>query len=330
VTHACHYRIEARTRYELGHELGRAFHDALHGALEEERRDPLWGTRRRNAQLAARKSARAFPHLVEELRGYADGAGAEFDDLFALSLEEEPLETGPARCTTAITNGGSLVAHNEDWDADAMDSICVVEKTLPGLTILELFYLNTLGGNSISINSHGFVQTINTMTHADRRPGIPRNVVARWLSETRSPDADYERLAGLRRSAGYCHTLLDVRGKIWSIECTAARQTLTRPGSPFVHTNHYLTELGRRARAPEDHATRARFDFAAAHIGDRMSVEEIVAALGDTSQGPQSSVFNRGTIARAVADLESGKLYVWLRRESEKGWLDYDLGFWGK
>jgi hypothetical protein len=191
------------------------------------------------------------------------------------------------------------------------------------------YYLHTLGGNSISISSHGFVQAINTLTHTDRQAGIPRNVVARWLSETRSPEDDYRRLGGLRRSSGYCHSLVDAGGSIWSIECTAARQALARPRPPFVHTNHYLTELRRLEGAGDDPETRARYDFAAARVGERMSVAEIVEVLGDTSQGPRSSVFNQGTIARAVADLEHRKLRVWLRREREKGWVDYDLGFLG-
>lgn len=327
MTHDCHTRIEASTRYELGRQLGELFRDRLGAALEEERGDPGWPARRRRARRAARESARVLPELVDELRGYADGAAEAFDDVFTLGLEDEP-GSGIDRCTTAITNGGSLVAHNEDWDVAATDSICVLEKVLPELTILELYYLHTLGGNSISINSHGIVQAINSLTHSDRRSGIPRNVIARWLSETRSPDADYERLTRLRRSAGYSHSLVDARGEIWNIECTASRQISTRPRPPFVHTNHYLTGLGRFEAHRDARATRARYDFAQAGLREWMSVEEIRDLLSDTSRGPRSSVFNRGTIARAVADLENGRLRVWLRREADKGWVDYELGFW--
>jgi hypothetical protein len=39
-------------------------------------------------------------------------------------------------------------------------------------TTLELYYLHTLGGNAISVNSCGFVQAINTLRHPPNKSGM--------------------------------------------------------------------------------------------------------------------------------------------------------------
>ncbi|MCK4794345.1 MAG: hypothetical protein KAV87_62030, partial [Desulfobacteraceae bacterium] len=242
--HKNYFEIKAKNYYDLGFQKGRLFGGFLRQSIKALKKEGSW-----NSKLLIRSKApvaitrKSFPHLIEELEGYAEGADVPFDELWLLSIEDELFESKFGKCTSIITNSGLLIAHNEDWDADAKDSICVLKKTMRGQTILELFYLNTLGGNSVSVNSNGFVQAIDTLTHADKQIGVPRNVIARWLSETKSPESDYERLAALERSSGYSHSLVSVNGKIWNIECSAREEILTRPNSPFVHTNHFLTEL---------------------------------------------------------------------------------------
>ena len=120
--------------------------------------------------------------------------------MWTVALDDE-LGGGREKCTTIITNSGRLINHNEDWEVGSEDRLCVVRKTVGRLTTLELFYKNTVGGNAVGINSRGFVHAVNEM-HAEKRLGVPRDLIARWLADSSSPEKDFWRFARMRRSSG--------------------------------------------------------------------------------------------------------------------------------
>lgn len=325
--HQHYYELEADSYHELGVRRGELFGDSLRRTLGERRRQRDWQNVVEQAKTYLKPSEAAFPQYVDELRGYAEAGGAAFDDLWALSLEDEVTDDHYERCTTVVTNHGALIAHNEDWDEDAEDQICIIRKRVGDLRSFELYYLNTLGGNAISINSNGYVHAVNSLTHTDKQVGVPKNLVARWLSETKSPDADYEKLAQLQRASGYHHTIVSLDGRIWSIECSATKQKLVRPELPFVHTNHFLTDLkqfeGRRRELVP--GTRTRYRQAEDNVEESMSVDDVEELVSDDSEGDYESVFNERTIGRAIVDVRSMAANIWMLREENKGWLTYDL-----
>lgn len=299
---------------------------AVH-AIEKAKAHTNWAIKAENAQRYLDPTYKVFPQFIEELHGYADGAGVAFPDLWTKSLEDELNYYTDEKCTTIVTNGGLLISHNEDWDANSKDAICVIKKTIRDLTIFELFYFNTLGGNSISVNSHGIVQSINTLTHTDWRIGIPRNVIARWMSETNNPAQDYIRLQTLQRSLGYNHVLVDRLGTITNIECTSIRQKVTHPHSPFIHTNHYLGQLVSFEGIERNgkNSTFNRFEKASLGAKLNMSVQELIDLNSNNADGVNMSIFNERTIAKMIVDVEHKKVLVWMRRERELGWIEYPI-----
>lgn len=327
MTHRNYFEIEADSYFELGARKGELFRRYSQRILRWRKRDHNWSDSVRRAQAYLRSANDAFPHLVEELRGYAQSAQVPFDELWALSLEDEVGEFVHEKCTTVITNNGSLIAHNEDWDDDAEEAVCVLKKTIGDLRMLELYYFNTLGGNAISINSHGFVHSINSVSHSDRQVGVPKNIVARWLSETNSPESDYRRLTELKRASGYHHCLTGLDGQIWSIECSATRQVMARPKPPFVHTNHYLSELSALEGNRNDlvPGSRSRYRCASENARESMTMDSITDLASDRSEGRSRSVFNRRTIARMIVDVRRMKANIWLLREQNRGWISYDI-----
>lgn len=328
--HANYFEIKADGYYELGRRRGELFGWFLRDTIE--RRKSIdqgdWQRYRDRARDYLEVSRRAFPQLIEELRGFADSSRVPFDDLWLLTVEDEVADSVAERCTTIVTNGGTLVGHNEDWEPDAAESICVLRKSIGDLNILELCYMSSIAGNAISVNSHGYVHAVNALLHSDGQVGVPKGLIARWLSETSAPDRDYRRLEDLRRASGFHHTLVSSKGDIWSIECSAARQSLERPKAPFVHTNHYLTRLARFDDSDSDDdwiGTRDRFRCATRLVRDSMTVEEMQVLLSDQSQGKTGGILNRRTIARMIVDVPQRKALVWLLREREKGWISYDI-----
>ena len=326
MSHTNYHEIKADSYFDLGLKEGQLFSSQLNESIENKKQLKNWESKLRKSKDYFALTEEAFPHLIEELQGYAKGAGVKFEDLWALSLEDELFDID--KCTTAITNDGKLIAHNEDWDANSKNAICVVKKSIPNLTILELFYYNTLGGNSISINSNGFVQTINTLTHTDKQnPGIPRNITARWLSETSNPINDFKRFASLQRSAGYSHNFINPQGEIWSVESSAEKKNISQVASPYVHTNHYLTDLKTLENNDNSSGTFDRYKYAIRKITKSMSLNQMKELMSDGSQGRKISLFNERTIARMIIDIENLKAYIWLLREDDKGWIDYDIDF---
>ncbi len=328
MTHTNYFEIKAQTTFELGRRKGEFFGEFLRTTLDEEKGDRHWADRVRRSMNYLEPTAKLFPQLIEEYRGYAQGAGVKFEDLWTLDLDEELEQEQPDKCTTIVSHNGFLISHNEDWNADSEDVICILQRTVGDLTVFELFYQNGLGGNSASVNSHGISQTINSVVHTDHQVGVPKKVFARLFSDTDSPDATYKILATTRRASGYQHTVVDATGKIWNIECSAARQILTNPKAPFVHTNHYLTEPLAAVEGNDNRwGTFHRHAFASAQAEELNTLDAARNFLRDSSQGPGQSICNKRTIASMVLDIDHMEAHVWLRRERNKGWISYKLPF---
>jgi hypothetical protein len=327
--HRNYHEVDARTPAELGAKLGALFAHKAHENIDYARRQKHWRGKVEASLPLLDCTRRQFPHHVEELQAYSQAAGVALDELWAVSLEDELDEFKNEKCTTVVTNSGRLISHNEDWDEDSDEEICLLKKSCAGLTILEIYYYAVpLGGSALSINSNGYVQAINSLDHADRQIGVPKSVIGRWMSETGDARADFARLRQIPRSSGYNHVLVHRRDGVLDIECTAARQVLLEPSLPFAHTNHLLSPgLKGLDNAEAGEGTYARYECACQLVRPMMTLAELATLTGDTSRGRKRSINNRETIARVVIDLDSRIAKVWLRREQKLGWIDYPLDF---
>ncbi|MEK7211558.1 MAG: C45 family peptidase, partial [Patescibacteria group bacterium] len=317
-----YYEFTATNNFNLGLQMGRAFAHPSRARLLRYKKTGGWKKKIAAAEKVLALTEHQFPHLVEELRGYALGAKINFGDIWTVNLFED--STGD-KCTTIISNGGRLLGHSEDFDG-AKNDIAVVKKTIGGLTILEIFYFNTLGGNAVSINSSGFVHAANSLFPADRQAGIPHNVIARWLSETKNPVADFARLKKISRDSGYNHNFINLRGQIFNIESTAKHALLSEVSSPFIHTNHYLSIL-KKYEAYKKTSSFRRYDFAKKHLAEKMTLQKIKYILGDVSEGKTNSIRNKETVGNVIIDLEKRAAYIWLLRENKKGFVRFELDF---
>lgn len=317
------YIIEAKNNFELGLSMGEKFGRIIKEIINEHRQEPGWSDKTKRARKYINITKKHFPQYFEELEGYAKAANIGFLDLWTANLEDEEVSD---KCTTIITNGGKLISHNEDWDKDSADSICLLLKTVGKVSIFEIFYFNTLGGNSISINSHGFISTVNSLVHSNQRVGIPRNIICRWLSETKNPDEDFKKLKKLPRGLGYNFNIANKQGKIWNIECTSEKVSLTNPPSPFVHSNHYLSdELKPYEMNNNSSGTFERYDVARSKVKNKMTAKEMIELTNDKSKGDIKSIMNERTIAKVIVDTEKSIARVWMLREKERGWIEYKL-----
>jgi hypothetical protein len=326
MVHVNYYEVEGSDPVALGRALGLRFGDRIREYIEdlEDVDESAW----RRARMLLQQTEQYFPEYVAELRSYANAADVELLELWAVAIEDQLYPDASERCTTIVTNAGRLIGHNEDWNPEASTEICVLKKRVGDATSLELYYYGCpLGGVALSISSRGHVQAINSVAHADGRDGVPKHVIARALGDLRFGAADLDKILAVPRSSGFAHILVDRTGHLTSVECTATQHRVTRPGTPFVHTNHLLDPVLGRHGLVASESSHHRFKDATTMASQTMDLATMTKVVGDQSSGKSKSILNRNTIARAIVDFDQQTAHFWLKQESQKGWIPYSIDF---
>lgn len=324
MTHKNFFTFKAGTNYNLGFLMGKRFSNEAQKAVLTTGKDN-WENKLNMGKKLLNITKKYFPQFIDELKGYAAGAGVNFLDLWTISIEADAETDNSAKCTNIITNEGKLIGHNEDAEKIGLEnSICIVKKTLRDITTLEIYYYNTLGGNSVGVSSFGYAHTLNTLFFTGNKLGIPKNVIARYLLETNNPDKAIKKVLDFPRASGYNHNIISKDGKIWNLELTADKGVLTNPTSPFVHSNHCLNI---ESNLSDAYGTISRLKFARDNTKNRMMTDELMKIQEDISKGPNNSLFNERTIGKMIIDFRIKIAKVWLLREKEAGWVDYPLDF---
>jgi len=313
--------LKATDTKDLGHQLGEVFREEIRRKVERAM-DAQWPARVRGSLRHWSPTKRLFPKYAEEIQAYAHVAGIRWQDLWTLNLE---IDIDAERCTTMVTNGGKLIGHNEDFDPKSTTDLFLLKKTVGRLTVLDLNYFYSLGGNAASVNSHGWAQFINTLHGLTLRTGVPRNVIARWLSETKDPERDVRRLLRLPRMDGYAHTFVHADSRALTLEVASDGVAISKARLPFAHTNHYLSALAKEQTFSSG-SSRTRFKTATEKLSKRMTVPAIKRLMSDHSRG-NKSIQSAATIGKMILDFPHREAQVWLKRDPKAGFTKVPLDF---
>lgn len=190
-----------------------------------------------------------YPQYVDEMRGIAEGANVEFDDIVTLNTMEAVTMDALhlTRCTSFAVNeertadGHVLAAHNEDWLPEDEEDVYVVSaRPQDEPPFLSMTYGGLLP--NVGFNAYGLAQLIDSVYPSDSRIGIPRLVVARAVLSSRRISGAMGRALVKHRAAGYNHLLAHESGELYSIEVSARRFDILHGTDGYiVHTNHYLS-----------------------------------------------------------------------------------------
>jgi len=275
------------------------------------------------------------PHLLEEMRGIAAGAGASLDEILALNCRTEILSMGtiPLReeCTAlfvapeATADGHTLLAQNWDWANVLRGGTVLLRIEQPGKpTVLTLTEAGMVG--KIGLNSAGIGVVTNFLRHDHRRVGVPFHLILR--------DAlDAPRL-GLTVAAVYRdvradsgnYLLAHADGEAINLEAAPSDVGFLHPQDGLlVHTNHFITprlQAGDCGIAESDN-TLARYGRAVrllrAQVG-QITVETLKDVFRDHFDHPksicrhpdpaQNETERSATLASMILDLTAGEMYV--------------------
>jgi isopenicillin-N N-acyltransferase-like protein len=267
------------------------------------------------------------PHLVEEVRGIADGARLSFAEVLLVNIRAEVmgLTTADAFCTafavgrSATADGSVLSGQNLDQHPLNRD-LMIVLKVEPdeGPAILMCSFAGLVGYPGISAAGVSLFQNALS-THAWRGGAMPHYFLKRVLLE----QADLSGCLAVAGKARVCssanYVLTDRTGALRDIEMTPdGMATLDADGDVIVHTNHFRSPalVAEEALLPKipDSARRApRMEAMLAERRGRIAFDDLKQALADHQDWPTAICRHEAdveTIASIVAEPDQGRLHI--------------------
>lgn len=239
------------------------------------------------------------PGHVEEIRGYAEGAKMPFGEVFALCCHELLSPQGFKACTDIAVNGDAtsdghvLIAHNEDWSPDALETVVVVHgKPSAKPEFVCTSYAGLLP--SCGMNNAGVSLTGNALDPNDVRIGIPKAFPVRKVFEARRIGEALEAAMPDGRASSYNNIVSDKNGEIYSLEGSATDCAwIYAVDGYLVHTNHYTIEWMRKFEAsPNSIACSVfRYNRALRLIEDQLgevTLDSLISVLKDHVNRPCS------------------------------------------
>ena len=185
-----------------------------------------------------------FPNLVTELKGISDGSDQDFDMIWLLNIEEVLIDNYFDKCTSIVfreVDDKIYLYHNEDFEKYYSNNMAVVKANVNNkVKFLSLTFAGMLPGSSVSLNSFGLIQCINSLHTKDYRLGIPKNFISRAVLEVKNINEALKIIKLKYRASAYNHILIH-KNDVVDVETTAVKYKLfSVKDKVFVHTNHYL------------------------------------------------------------------------------------------
>lgn len=247
----------AGSPYEMGFEHGRACRDrieyAVRAALLKEinKRNSYTFEEAVNRAMAYMEYGREYaPHLDEELRGIADGAGLLYEEICMLQVRSE-LAYPASLCATDECSSvavqaehpraqGTLIGTNLDM-GEELESLGIALHLEPdqGPRILTWTLAGVVG--QTGLNSSGLARCGNVLFSAGWRVGVPTSFLFRRILEQETIEAASELCRSTRRAKSNNILLAHADGQIVNIEMTVDDERFIYPEDHTLgHTNHYI------------------------------------------------------------------------------------------
>jgi len=181
-----------------------------------------------------------YAFITDELKGMADGAGVEFEQIARLNMVELNLHQSRIDdCSTFIIKNETthLLAHNED-SIEGHDIFLLRARYPSGTEILSFCYYGSLVGFSANINSHGLIILCNALHANDKQLGEPKRVFARRLVECHDIDDALEIIKTSTRAQGQNFTFVQ-HDRIVGVETSATAFSVREISGNEFHCNTY-------------------------------------------------------------------------------------------
>ena len=350
------------SRFEMGRQYGAQCRDLIADLVENFSAmllpEEYLQEGREVAMEALPHVEREAPELVEEVRGIADGAGLDFDEVFRLSCSQEmnswqgcmrqrSTHTVVDNCTTiaAQREGSSLVAWNMDWWTRWQPYMVLLHgQPDDGPRFLSFAMAGSVGrpglSEHISVSANFLPYRAAPEFAAGGAEwagaGIPYSFMARMLLAQESTADALELLGRTKRMACLNYTLGDMGGEICCVETMPDDLAVLRPEDGFItHANSYhapeFDGMTRDELAEKD--PRAHRAWEVLSPRDKpLSLEDIYDAQRSHFPDEDTGVcVHRGgekpmmTLLSFVGDVRAQTMWTAMGSPCEHEFLRYDL-----
>ncbi len=280
------------------------------------------------------------PAALLEMRGIAEGAGAEFDAILALNCRSELMFAAarrgavPSECTSfavvpeASVDGHMLLGQNWDWVPFAREVCVLVEMQRDDgpdfATVVEAGMLAKVGFNSAGVGL--CTNTLVSAKDAGSR-GVPYHVMLRALLDAESVAGAERILTSVDRALSANYLVADKSGAAANFETIAGGASAVRTTRParglLAHANHFLDP----EFAPIDayvgnspHSLTRLDAMRRGLAGPGLCVERMQSILRDHDHAPNGicghpdpaahPLYSRTTVASVIADLTTGDIWL--------------------
>lgn len=294
------------------------------------------------------------PHLVEEMRGIADGAKLEFAEVLLVNVRAEvmgirsddaashspdALAAVSDGCTAfalgrkATADGSIIAGQNLDQDplnADLLIMLRIEPVDAPSALMCTFAGLVGYPG----INAAGITVFQNALSTSDWRPhGMPHYLLKRVLLEQVTLDGCLDVLRHARLCSSTNYVLADRDGVV-DVETTPAGiARVTAKDDVVVHANHFADPVLARDDAllpglPDSACRANRLAALIAESPERPTAKTMMMMLADHDGYPASICRHQpgfATIASLVAEPDQGRLHVAARNPCQHAAVTYQL-----
>ena len=319
--------------YDIGYQVGSFFERNIKSVIAE-RLEWVEGLRQKMSdekgmeyQQALKTSLmETFPQYLDEIRGFADGAGVDFNTMWALSIKSE-LEAfnEPPGCSTVYYNDrqNNWLFHNEDGhDAWTGNMFILKAKPPSGVEFISFVYSGLIPGVGPGMNSNGVISSANFIGTTNPQVGIPRYFLGRAILEAKNFDHAIQLAGASPRAFPWHHNIASSEtGEYASVETLpGGAVSVKKPVGTYIHTNHLIH--GKTIDYPYENqkyknsSSISRFEVLqeekALHTGTIEDPKTILGWLSSRKNAPYSpcrvaSKDNKGqTLGTAFFDIKNG------------------------
>lgn len=272
--------------------------------------------------------------LLEEMRGIAEGAGLEFEEILSINCRTElmyPAKSATGECTSlavlpeASAGGQVLIGQNWDWKPHLSGSTVFLEieqERKPNVvTLTEAGIVGKIG-----LNSAGVAACLNILKSPMGLVGVPIHVLMRGILDCERLGDAVQKIVSRNRGSNNNCLLAHADGAALDFETTPDQWDFIYPeAGVLIHTNHFTSE---RLKAHDTGVieypdTLLRLGRARQKLSKRageITVEDIQAVLRDHLNHPDSicrhpdgrdpELEQAQTVASIIMDLTRKEVHV--------------------
>ena len=237
------------SHFVCGEQIGKAYKEQIYRYRDLCKNDPpknlSWQKCIDQATRFLEPTQTYLPEIVNEIKGVAKGSGMDFEELFALTIEEFYSDHYSIKACTDIimlppASEHTLVAHNNDLPPSYLDTLTSVEWNFDDGS--QMFTVGLAGFMvSVGINNAKIVLSGNAVTPTDTRVGIPRALIARAILSAKTFNEATEIAVHPKRASSY-NNIITTPNQAVSIEGSATDYECIYPtNGVLTHSNHYCS-----------------------------------------------------------------------------------------